>query len=228
MAEGKIPEEFEVSTPVLVCRWRIYDGNLPAFNRHMRALGRRVVNKKPLTKQLVGWVKQHIEWTLKDGSHENPNGVLMLMVDDEGRAAMAIGPYEPLEQTGKDALIARARTAEVEAANTNVAPETLWVVEGDTLIVNMPVGDTASGATSLILDLAQTLGMPVERRVTLIDDIQSGSQAFDEIFLVSDEHGVVPAQDGAGERARRFADGWEKLLLRSGRPGGSAYAKRKE
>lgn len=225
MADGKIPEEFEVGEPVLVCRWRLSDGKLPAINRHMRALSKRVINSKPLSRQLVAWAKQHIEWTLQEGSYENPDGVLMLIVDDQSRAAMVVGPYEPLEDTTEAALIERARVAEREATNTNVAPETLWVVEDGDLVVGMSVGDKPSGATSLIMDLATTLGMPVERRATLLDEISFSPELASEVFLVSDEHGVVPAADAGGPRSQRFADGWETLLAKTGRKGGSAYTK---
>lgn len=217
MADGKIPEEFEVSEPVLVCRWRLSSGELPAANRHMRALGKRVVNKKALSKQLLGWAKQHIEWTLADGAHDEPNGVLMVMVDAEGRAAMAVGPYKSLEDTSEFALIERARASEREADATEVAPETLWAAQGNNLVVNLAIGDPASGVTSLVTDLAATLGMPVERRATLIEDLLAHPEEFDEVFLVSDEHGVVPASDAGGSRAQRFADGWQTLLGRMGR-----------
>lgn len=217
MAEGKIPEEFEVGEPVLVCRWRLSDGKLPAANRHMRALGKRLINGKPLSRQLLAWAKQHIEWTLVDGAHETPNGVLMIMVDSEGRSAMAVGEYELLQDTTEFALIERARISEREADATEVAPETIWAAQGNNLVVNLAVGDQLSGATSLILDLATTLGMPVERRATLIEDLLAHPEDFDEVFLVSDEHGVVPAADASGSHAKRFADGWQKLLSRTAR-----------
>lgn len=225
MADGKIPEEFEVGEPVLVCRWRLSDGRLPAINRHMRALSARVVNGTPLSKQLVGWVKQHIEWTLTDGSHEYPNGVLMLMVDAEGRAAMAVGPFEELQDTNAAALAARARASEREGAQTEVAPETLWASQDGALLVNLAYGDVASGATSLVINLCETLGIPLERRATLLDEYIADPTQFEEVFLVSDEYGVVPSADASGKHARRFAEGWQTLLERTARPGGSAYTR---
>lgn len=225
MADGSIPEEFEVGKPVLVCRWRLSDGVLPAINRHMRALGKRVVNGKPLSKQLVSWAKQHIEWTLFEGSHDNPDGVLMLMVDAEGRAAMAVGPYEPLEDTGIDVLVERARLAEREGAQTEVAPETFWAAQDDQLIVNVAPGDALSGSASLIANLAETLGIALERRATLLDEYCANPSNYTEVFLVSDEHGVVLPEGGAGKHGQRFADSWQTLLKKTQRPGGSAYAR---
>ena len=57
-----------------------------------------------MPKELVAWAKQHIEWTLGDGAAANPDGVLMMIVDTEGRAAMSVGPYEELEDTRLAAL----------------------------------------------------------------------------------------------------------------------------
>ena len=217
MADGKIPEEFEVGTPVLVCRWRLQDGTLPIENRHMRALGRRQVLGKKLTKQLLGWAKQHIEWTLADGTHDHPDGVLMLMVDAEGRAAMACGDYEPLADTTLAGLLARAEEGGREASETDVAPETIWVGRGSGLAVGMAPGEHPSGAASLVEDLAHTLGMPVERDPELLARLADGAERPAEAFLVSDEHGIVPASDASGSLAEKFAGGWERLLAHSRR-----------
>lgn len=217
MAQGGIPEEFEVGEPVLVCRWRLAKRTLPAANRHMRALGSRIVNGAPLSKQLLGWAKQHIEWTLAEGASEHPDGVLMIVLDEQGRAAMAVGDYEPLADRTLASLVSRAQESEHEAAETDVAPETLWVVRNGSLVCGMASGEVASGAASLIADLATTLGMPVRRDARLVDAVADGSLVPEEAFLVSDEHGVVVASDASGDRARRFADGWARLLERAGR-----------
>lgn len=221
MAEGGIPDEFEVGRPVLVCRWRLSDRSLPAANRHLRALSRRTVNGKPVSKQLLGWAKQHIEWTLAEGTQAHPNGVLMLVIDARGRAAMTAGDYCPLPDTSLAALVERARHAALEASETDVAPETLWIVRGGSLACGMGPAERPSGAASLVIDLAETLGMPVERRAELAEEVADGSIPFDEAFLVSDEHGVVVASDAAGPRSRRFADGWQRLLENASRRGGA-------
>ena len=217
MADGKIPQEFEVGEPVLVCRWRLSNKRLPAANRHLRALSRRTVNGEHPSKQLMSWAKQHIEWTLAEGASEHPDGVLMIVLDEQGRAAMAVGDYEPLADRTLASLVSRAQESEREAAETDVAPETLWVVRDGSLVCGMASGEVASGAASLIADLAKTLGMPVRRDARLVDVVADGSLAPEEAFLVSDEHGVVVASDASGDRACRFADGWARLLDRAGR-----------
>ena len=78
MSDNKAEQDFTLGRPVLVCRWRLASGGLPMENRHLRALSKRVVNGQAVSTQLVAWAKQHIEWTLRDGSALNPDGVLVL------------------------------------------------------------------------------------------------------------------------------------------------------
>ena len=111
-------EDFTLGRPALVCRWRLADRALPLENRHLRALGGRTVDGTPVSTQLVAWAKQHIEWTLSDGAARYPDGVLMVIVDEEGRAAMSVGPYEPLAVTTTSALAERALHAGSEGARS--------------------------------------------------------------------------------------------------------------
>lgn len=223
MAEKNVLQEagsemagFELGRPALVCRWRLADRALPLENRHLRALSRRVVGGAPVSPQLVAWAKQHIEWTLYAGAAEYPDGVLMLIVDDRGRAAMTVGPYDPPRSRAVSFLAGRARTSAREAGSTGVAPETLWLVRGEGLVWGVGRQDQPSGAASLMCDLARTLGIAVERREDLAEEVLAGPVAYDEAFLVSDEHGIVPASNASGPRSARFADGYARLLERAG------------
>ena len=210
-------EGFQLGRPALVCRWRLAGARLPMANRHMRALGERAVLGSRLSAQLLAWVKQHIEWTLADGAAEHPDGVLMLVVDEKGRAAMSVGPYEGLASTTTEALVERARATKVEALRTGVAPETLWAVSGDALVWGAAPQRPASATGSLMGDLARTLGIPVRRDDALAEEVAADPAAYEEVFLVSDEHGVVPARDASGARALKFAQGYERLLDRTAR-----------
>lgn len=205
-------ERFTLGTPSLVCRWRLAAGSLPMEGRHLRALGQRRVNDAQVTTELVAWAKQHIEWNLRDGSHDNPDGVLMLIVDGRGRAAMTVGPYEPLKARSATALATRARQACTEADETGVAPETLWLVCGDVLVWGIDPESHPAGTDTLVSDLAATVGLTVVRREGLADSVLAGGVEYDEAFLVSDEYGVVPASDVPVERADRFRQDYEKLL----------------
>lgn len=204
-------EGFMLGAPALVCRWRLAGGRLPLENRHLRALGARTLGTERVSTGLVAWAKQQVEWSLASGAAEHPDGVLMLIVDGEGQAAMTVGPYEPLAKTTFAALVDRARDAAAEGRATGIAPETLWGFRGPLLVCGAPSVGPRSGAATLVGDLACTLGMRVEHCASLVDD-PSQLARLDEAFLVSDEHGVVVASDCAQERSARFAQGYERLL----------------
>lgn len=209
---------FTLGTPALVCRWRLANRTLPLENRHLRALGARALGGHRVPQQLVAWAKQHIEWTLREGSAEHLDGVLMLIVDDRGQAAMTVGPYAPIEHPRLRTLVARARDGSTEASRTGVAPESLWLVRADQLVWVAPRGATPSATSSLMVDLAKALGFPVVREDGLADALAQGTPAADvceEAFLVSDEHGIVPASDHGGPRSARFSADYARLLAKA-------------
>ena len=210
-------ENFSLGTPALVCRWRLAAGTLLLANRHMRALARRFVNGHRISPELVAWAKQHIEWTLAEGSFEHPDGVLMLIVDHNGAAAMTVGPYEPLEQRHTRALIARAQGAAQERDETDVAPETLFAFIGGELLAGTASDAVRGGAASLVLQLAQTLGVPTTFQPDLAGLLSDGALEADEVFLASDEHGVVQASDRAGAQAERFSASYQRLFEKAGK-----------
>lgn len=230
MATQTIPESFEVGTPQVICRWRLSKGMLPATNRHMRALSSRMLSGHAPTPELLAWVKQHIEWTLPEGAAEHPDGVLMLAVDTQGRAAMAVGAYEALPDTSTYVLVQRAQTARVEAQSTGVAPEVLWAVQGSMLVCGLGAHDVLSGVNSLLYDVARTLTMDVTFEPALPDlvaqhDKMASSSAdkktsvtapYDELFLASDEYGVVSANGASGSVSAHFEQDWARLLDATG------------
>lgn len=215
-------EKFELADPALVCRWRMSKRQVPLLNRHIRALSHRVVNGAPLTHNMLSWAKQHVEWSLFEGSYEDPNGVLMLVIDVNGDALMSVGPYEPLPDCSLAALVARAEVSRTEAAMTGVAPELLaWTTSDGRICLCATPDEPLCGAATLVEQLAQTEGCAVER--TLTDDVPL-SCALDMAgdgaapFLISDEHGVALAseislaQSEAADVARGLSEGVAKLF----------------
>ena len=130
---------------------------------------------------------------------------------------MTVGPYEPLALRTPSARADRARAASVEAEDTGVAPESLWLVREEGLIWGIGADERPSGAATLMADLARTVGFAVERRAGLAEALLAGEVSYDEALLVSDEHGIVPASGRAQPRAERFAEGYAKLLSSMGR-----------
>ena len=205
-------EEFSLGQPAVVCRWRLSNGKLPLENRHLRALAARKAPNEVITTSLVAWAKQHMEWTLTDGTAEHPDGVLMLVVDTDGKAAMSVGAYRHLTHFSANDLLRRAKSAQKEALLLHVAPEELWVVRDDVLFWATSPRFAPAGACSLVYDLAKTLGMTVQRDEELLERVQTQGFTADEVFLVSDEHGVVPASDRSGPRAQKFKASYARLL----------------
>lgn len=182
--------EFHLAEPALVCRWRLAGRHVPLLNRHMRALSQRRVAGEPLTANMLGWVKQHIEWSLAEDATVAADGVLMLVVDVEGQAAMSSGAYEPLADTSAAALAARAAEARLEAEEAGVAPEVLCALDGGVLAVGASEGEHLCGAMTFVRQLAETRGCTVR----FVPDAQAlASGEMGAPFLVSDEHGVVAA-----------------------------------
>lgn len=211
---GEGQGDFELGTPAIVCRWRLSGGSLPLENRHLRALLARTGNGKRVTRQLVAWAKQHIEWTLAEGSIGHADGVLMVVIDCDGKAAMTVGDYQPLTERHLSQLCQRAISSRDEAFVCGVAPEVICAIDGETLVMGLPAGERSAGAVSLVEDLARTIGMPIERREDLAAEIAEGHARYDEVFLVSDEHGIVTAEGYDGSCATRMREGYQRLLER--------------
>lgn len=210
-AQQEAAERFQLDRPALICRWRMAKRTVPLLNRHIRALSQRVVNGKPLTTNMLSWAKQHVEWSVCDGSYDDPNGVLMLVIDENGNAAMSVGPYEPLESDGAQTLRERAERSLREQRETGIAPEVLCAVMDGALHLCVPSGASVCGALSLVEQLARTKGIAIERD----GDIHALSGA---LMLVSDEHGVVvasdaPAAEADRQRALFFAKGVATLFV---------------
>lgn len=203
-------EKFQLDKPALVCRWRMANKRVPMLNRHIRALSQRMVQGEPLTTNMLSWAKQHVEWSLEAGDFTAVNGVLMMVVDINGNAAMTVGEYEPLADTTVAGLRDRAQRAQDEAAQTGVAPELLASVMGDVLTLTVPEGQHLCGTATLVQQLAQARKLEVKHA----DD---SAQLEGALFLISDEHGIVVAADNDSaepsetETVSFFAQGYEKL-----------------
>ena len=195
-ANQEAVEKFTLDKPALICRWRMSNKKVPMLNRHIRALSERLVQGEPLTHNMLSWAKQHVEWSLAEGDYTAHDGVLMLVIDINGNAAMTVGEYEPLADTSAKALRARSAEARSEADETGVAPELLAAVNNGELAFVAPADECLCGTATLIEQLAQTKGIPVTR-------VDIPAQLKGALFLVSDEHGVVPATDAGRRRGRR-------------------------
>lgn len=202
-----IPEDLFVDDPVFTVRWRLQNRALPLKSRLLRAF-----TASGVSNGLSSWARQHIEWTLAEGTAKAPNGVLVLSVDAQGRAVMAAEPYEPLAPHTACELAERVAPQRSQA----VEGEAVWVARASdgALVALTSDAKPLSGANSLVADLAKTLGMSVvfegspQGAEAVLADLAEG----DEVFLVSDEHGVVPSSDRGGAVGERFAAYYGRLV----------------
>lgn len=209
-------DQFELNELALICRWRMAGRHIPMLNRHIRALSQRTVGEGPLGRNLLSWVKQHIEWSLAEDASVDPDGVLMVVVDVDGRAAMSVGAYEPLADRSPEALAARAADARREADATGVAPETLCFLRSGELVIGASGEGFLCGTMTFVEQLARTRGLAVR----FDPEIAGAAEPSDEVLLVSDEHGVVAAPDeGASDKDRElaafFSEAYETLRRRA-------------
>lgn len=174
---------FSLTHPALVCRWRLSDGQLPLLNRHIRALATRTTLVTP---ELAAWVKGRVLDMLAAGSAAYPDGVLMLVVDASGAAAMSVGPYEQLDAADTALLVARAHEAQTESEKTGVAPEVLASEQQGTVVFYTPEEKPCAAFFSLVLDLLDTLHIPYE-----FAELSHNQLPHETLALISDEHGVV-------------------------------------
>lgn len=196
-----------------VCRWRLVDGVLPLKVRHLRALGHRSVAGVNISKQHVAWASQHIDWTLYEGAKQYPDGVLIVYVDEDLRMAMGVRAFEPLKRRSANDLLLRAERSQTEAYNTGVSPEDLWVIRDNILWRSWVNPSKESGVASLLKDLCRTLGTTTRLSETLLDEsAKRGFSSRDEVFLASDEYGIVAAPDHSGPVAARYVEYYDKLL----------------
>ena len=89
-ANQEAVEKFTLDKPALVCRWRMSNKKVPMLNRHIRVLSERLVQGEPLTHNMLSWAKQHVEWSLAEGDYTAHDGVLMLVIDINGNAAIQL------------------------------------------------------------------------------------------------------------------------------------------
>lgn len=211
---------FALGRPALVCRWRLSHKTVPLLNRHVRALAGRRLAGAPVSMNLVAWVKQHIEWAVAEDAYHEHDGVLMLVVDEAGQAAMSVGAYEPLADTSSAALAARAADAWRAARATGVAPEVLAGVAEDGLVVVAAEDAPAAGVRSFVEQLAATRGLACRVVAPAGDDPRAedllAALGTDAVMLLSDEHGVVSScacADAPGAETVRFLEDCYRRLI---------------
>lgn len=175
-------------------RWRLCNGKLPLYERHLRSL-----RTFGMSTPLESWIRARLEWTLENMVSDNPNGVLCIDVDGEEMVTMTIVPARKAPK-----LAFSGELVDTDDEYTDDAIGQPWSSKGDKLVHYGPV---LSATNTLTRDLAKTLGYHVEEA--------AAEEAFtkddDERFRISDEFYVVPQGD-AGLVTTRMSECFDKLL----------------
>lgn len=232
MQGEKIPEDLPQADKALVLRWRLSNCTLIAAGRHLKTLKTRW-----FAPGLESWCREHIEWTLLEGAADNPNGVLVILVDTAGRSAMLVDPFVELSQEARtlESLFAIAHDALPTLAQPDphavaahlapedgagmrvgdtIAPSVLWATTADKVVCYATPGTQLSGINALVADLVATKGYslsyrdPQDPTVFSVDALREA----DEIVLVSDEFGMVGATGYEGPFGEFLDTSYNKLV----------------
>ncbi|MBR2835217.1 MAG: hypothetical protein IKE43_05865 [Coriobacteriales bacterium] len=201
-----IPEDLVMDTPVLQVRWRLQNNALPLLNRHLRAFAQRGVSRG-----LQSWARQHLEWTLAEGSLGDPNGVLTIDVDEAGRSVMGIEPFVELEPLTVPLMAERVQ----QQAQNPVESEVMWVAQESRLTALSSPSKPLSGVNSLVCDLAKTLKATVEFDESLLTACLQDPGVISpdsQVFLASDEYGIVPAVGHDGDICKQYASYYARIV----------------
>lgn len=114
-------------------RWKLVDGKLPLYERHLRGL-----QLDGVSAPLCSWIRSRLEWTFDNSRVKNPDGVLCLVWQDDDTVDLADEPSRSLPSTVSDGL--------------------LWTVYGDVVV---PASKPCSATGTLTRDLCTTLGYTV-------------------------------------------------------------------
>lgn len=204
--------------PELSLRWRIYNRQLPLKSRHYQAL-----RSYGLADGLVSWVIQHIEWTLPEGSLQQPHGVLTLDVDKSGKAAMNLLPFQELSSAQLPELIVQASCRGTRAQD-GADSQVLWALKDRHLIILTQESVCYAAVHSLMIDLARYRKLDVSFQPPSCVTATSEKDALSvkalelkhagyEFMLLSDEFGAVLEEGALSSELRFFVQSWEKLLL---------------
>lgn len=191
--------------PSLSLRWRIASRDLPLKQRYYRSL-----REYGLSNGVISWVIQHVEWTLPEGSLQEPSGVLTLEFDQKGRACMDLQPYKKIIDTSAEGLFTYAEERGTHA-HEGIDSEVMWTADENALYVWTDKKAALSAANSLIYDLARQKAYKLVYMLPDYDKFVEQIKGGAEAFLVSDEHGVVQAKDAQGNQGAFFVSCWEKL-----------------
>lgn len=170
-------------------RWRLAGGKLPMRERHLRSLKALGIDGP-----MQSWVRTRVEYVLDNHAAEHPDGALHLVIAPDDKVTFSVEPLRELP------ALSAADVDVVSGSVAGIDDATVWLAGEKCLTAAAPDGVVSAMDTTLC-DLATTLGYTVQARAVAADEVQGA-----ELFVTTDEHGVVPVEGCSGEQAAKFAE----------------------
>ena len=185
-SEGISEEEWRAQNlpaSKLEFRWRYTNKTIHLYERRLRSLS--AFNVGPAVQ---AWVRSRLEWVRDNKFYELPDGLVVLTIDPEGMVDIQ---QEELPQAP---VLTRAML------DAGELPGTLWAARNGQLFVEQ---EPRHAADTLVRDLAKTLGYEVVVGELSLDD--------GEVFVVSDEFGILPLEETQGQVTNKLIECFDKL-----------------
>lgn len=187
--EKNLPRE------TLVFRWRYVDATIQLYERRLRSLAS--FNVGPAVQ---AWVRSRLEWMQDNKLSERPEGVLELTITPEGDVGMSMQEIAEPPAISSESLSwdgeGRLSGCSIEGSVWGVRPEGVRVWPGE----------LRRAADTFARDLLSTLGYTLLPEPLSEDALDGG-----ELFLVSDEFGVIPCEGREGPVGEKLASCFRKL-----------------
>jgi hypothetical protein len=177
--------------------WRLAQGMLPLQERHLRSLKAFEIDGP-----LQSWVRERLEWTLQNAIGDNPNGVLHLCLKPGGALTIAVTPRSETPQLTADDLVTddgRVERASIEGI--------VWVIRGTSAVASTDK-PLVSAVSTVVRDLLITFKCDVSQHVLIADELLACGT---ELFVASDEYGIVPIFNHDGPMVQRLDECFKKL-----------------
>lgn len=190
-----------MNTQPFILRWRVKDGKVLLFNRHIRELAHF-----DLTPALIAWVHERLEWAAANLLRSGTEAVLVLSVNPATEVQVSLEDVRSLPVIGADDLVIEEGMIAGLSLDEGVLPATVWLARHDgTLVASLK--EPVLAIDTLAQQLALTQGI-----VVLIEP--QPVTAYEEAAAccaLSDEFGFIPLR-GSSPVLDRLGKNLEKLF----------------
>lgn len=190
-----------MKSEAFILRYRVKEGKVLLFNRHIREL-----SHFEMSPPLIAWVHERLEWAAANLLGKDTDAVLVLSVDPKAEVKVSLEETRPLPHYDKDDLLIDDDTIRGLCTGEGVWPSTVWLAQADGSLV-ASTKELFAAADTLTEQLATTQGITVSSAPQTLIDYEQAPAAF----AVSDEFGYVPLK-GSAQAADTLKSNLDKLF----------------